>query len=637
MCTNFKMAFAICVIFICSAGIVSPSVSTVSDQNREVENHFQQYQFPQFMANDSFIPPRVDPVDTVVPPVVSSLDETSDMIWPMQGFDATHTGRSPYTTEKNYLQELWRYNTKSCFYGSPVIDNQGTIYFFSKDLYAIHSNGTLKWQYTPSGFGESSPAVDDNGMIYFGTAYSNSRFYALYPNGTCAWSIKTVNIKASPVISPDGTIIFPDTEAKKLVAMHPNGTKKWEFSTNHYIYSTPAVGLDGTVYVGSHDRYIYAIYPNGTLKWSYKTGGWVHGSPSIATDGTVYCGSGDGYLYAFNPDNGSIRWKLSIGSSWGSSTIGPDGILYIGVWQKQFYAIHPNGTILWSFDTSPGKVWGSTAALSADGTLYFATADYEWTGGLELFALWVNGTLKWRRPLKSEFSSPAIGADGTVYIGERRAVSDGRLRAFGYGPLRAQANGPYSGDDQTPIAFTGSVIGGLPPYSFHWDFGDGGTSSEQNPSYHYETVGRYTATFSIVDGEGNESMDTANVSVSYALPSVSIVKPVRGCTYFLNIEIPDKHPGYSPRIFGPIMVKVDAFQEPFGIDRVEFYVNGRLRHIDRVPPYQWAWITPFSGSHLLSVYAFDNSGNRSEWVGVHTFKFFSPQLIRLFLFLKYEL
>jgi outer membrane protein assembly factor BamB len=626
MCTNFKMAFAICVIFICSAGIVSPSVSTVSDQNREVENHFQQYHLPQFMANDSFIPPRVDPVDTVVPPVVSSLDETSDMIWPMQGFDATHTGRSPYTTEKNYLQELWRYNTASSFYGSPVIDSQGTIYFTSGGLYAIHSNGTLKWQYPSSGFTDPAPAVDDNGMIYFGTSRgTDDRFYAINPNGTRAWFITTRKIMASPVISPDGTIIFPDSHANKLVALHPNGTKKWEFPTNHIIYSTPAVGLDGTVYVGSHDRYIYAIHPNGTLKWSYKTGNWVHGSPSIATDGTVYCGSGDGYLYAFNPDNGSIRWKLAIGSSWGSSTIGPDGTLYIGVWQKQFYAIHPNGTILWSFDTSPGKVWGSTAALSADGTLYFATADYEWTGGLEFFALWVNGSLKWRRPLSCTFSSPAIGADGTVYIGEKRSAAAGCLRAFGYGILRAQANGPYSGDDQTPIAFTGSVIGGLPPYSFHWDFGDGGTSSEQNPSYHYETVGRYTATFSIVDGEGNESMDTANVSVSYALPSVSIVKPVRGGIYFMNIKLIQRYPEDGTYIFGPIVVKVDAFQEPFGIDRVEFYLDGELVATDTRPPYRWVWLAPsFSlrDSQTLAVYAFDNSGNRSKWVGFVVDKFF---------------
>ncbi|MFO7678046.1 MAG: PQQ-binding-like beta-propeller repeat protein, partial [Thermoplasmatota archaeon] len=282
----------LCIICASSAGMVSPGVSTGPDQRIAGEQTTPRYHLPQHIANDSFIPPRVDPVDTVVQPHVSSLDEPTDMIWPMQGFDATHTGRSPYTTEKNYLQELWRYSTATSFYGSPVIDNQGTIYFFSSDLYAIHGNGTVKWRFTPSGAANSAPAVDDNGMIYFGTAYSSSRFYALHPNGTQAWSFRITNIKASPVISPDGTIIFPDTEAKKLVAVHPNGTIKWEFSTNHYIYSTPAVGLDGTVYVGSHDRYIYAIHPNGTLKWSYKTGGWVHGSPSIADDGTVYCGSG---------------------------------------------------------------------------------------------------------------------------------------------------------------------------------------------------------------------------------------------------------------------------------------------------------------------------------------------------------
>jgi hypothetical protein len=38
-------------------------------------------------------------------------------------------------------------------------------------------------------------------------------------------------------------------------------------------------------------------------------------------------------------------------------------------------------------------------------------------------------------------------------------------------------------------------------------------------------------------------------------------------------------------IIGSIVVEVDAYQEPFGIDRVKFYINDRLRHVDREAPY----------------------------------------------------
>ena len=402
--------------------------------------------------------------------------------------------------------------------------------------------------------------------------------------------------------------------------MHPNGTKKWEFPTNHVIYSTPAVAYDGTVYVGSHDCYIYAVNPNGTLKWSFLTGAWVHGSPSIANDGTVYCGSDDGYLYALYPNNGSMKWRLAIGSSYASPTIGLDGTLYLGVWEKRFYAINQNGTVKWSFDTSPGKVWGSTAALSAEETLYFATADLEWSGGVEFISLWANGTVKWRRPFSSTFSSPAIGRNGTVYIGN--TDYHGQLRAFGYGLLQAEANGPYEGDDQTVINFTGSIIGGLPPYTFQWDFGDGGASSEQNPAHKYDSVGTYTATFTVKDSEGTENTDSANVTVTYALPSLTLIKPV-DAVYVMNLKVYSfPEPTYGAVVIGPIVVAFDAYQKQFGIDRVEFYLDGKLVVTDTRAPYRWVWITLAFGEHVVSAFAYDGSGNRSKEEGTSVLKFF---------------
>ncbi len=621
MRSKLQMLFVIYVIFVFTANLVSPVISLSSDQGIVFKESSNNLRLPQHLILEIILPP-ITYNESNINYLLSSIDGNTDTVWPMQGHDSTHSGRGIDSTERNFGQDLWMYPSQGNLYGSPVIDSQGTIYICAFNLYALNSNGTLKWFYPNKCTMQTAPAIGDNGTIYYGTSMgSDDRFYAFNPNGTFKWFIPTAKIMASPTISPDGTIIFPNSHANKLVALYPNGTKKWEFPTNHVIYSTPAVGSDGTVYVGSHDRYIYAVNPNGTLKWSFLTGAWVHGSPSIANDGTVYCGSDDGYLYALYPNNGSMKWRLAIGSSYASPTIGLDGTLYLGVWEKRFYAINPDGTVKWSFDTSPGKVWGSTAALSADGTLYFATADLEWSGGVEFISLWTNGTVKWRRPLSSTFSSPAIGRDGTVYIGN--TDYHGQLRAFGYGRLQAEANGPYKGDDQTPIKFTGSIIGGLPPYTFHWDFGDGGTSSEQNPSYRYTTIGTYTATFTIRDGEGNESSDAANVTITYALPSVTLVKPVLAI-YIMNIKVLPLSPDHfiGPYIIGPIIVKVDAYQEPFGIDRVEFYINDRLRHVDKETPYSWAWIIPTIRCVKLSVCAVDNSGNYSKFVETWPMKIF---------------
>jgi outer membrane protein assembly factor BamB len=613
------LAVGIVLLFLASS-VVSILVEgdrnqTQSEPCEKTINIFENdiYRLPEGYPNVSSVLESIEPTEYADgnQPIQSMSDDgEGDSPWPMQGHDAMHSGRGIDSTERNFGQDLWMYPSQGNLYGSPVIDSQGTIYICAFNLYALNSNGTLKWFYPNKCTMETAPAIGDDGTIYYGTSRGvDDRFYAFNSNGTFKWFIPTSEIMASPVINPGGTIIFPNSHANKLVALYPNGTKKWEFPTNHVIYSTPAVGPDGTVYVGSHDGYIYAVNPNGSLKWSFLTGAWVHGSPSIASDGTVYCGSDDGYLYALYPNNGSMKWRLAIGACYASPTISLDGTLYLGVWEKRFYAINPDGTVKWSFDTSPGKVWGSTAALSADGTLYFATADLEWSGGVELIALWTNGTVKWRRPLSSTFSSPAIGRDGTVYIGN--TDYHGQLRAFGYGLLQAEANGPYNGDDQTPINFTGSIIGGLPPYTFHWNFGDGGTSNEQNPSYRYTTIGTYTATFTIRDSEGNESSDTANITVTYALPSITMTKPIKDAIYFMNIKIRDLLPHYGTKVIGPIMVKVDAYQEPFGIDRVEFYLDDKLVSTDTQSPYRWAWVNLSFGEHKIHVYAYDTSGNQS--------------------------
>jgi outer membrane protein assembly factor BamB len=289
----------------------------------------------------------------------------------------------------------------------------------------------------PGSIEHCCPAIDENGIIYIGTihdAANGNHLYAFYPNGTIRWKFYTGgDISSSPVIGEDGTIYFGHGGGPNdghINAVYPNGTLRWRFNASHAIYSSPAIGLDGTIYCGSHDTYIYALYPDdGTLKWKFKTGNWVHGSPTIADDGTIYIGSDDMYLYALYP-NGTLRWKTKIGEIFGSVALDKDGTIYAGVWEKRFYALYPNGTVNWSFDLGNSKIWGSSPALSDDGTIYFGTCDLEWTGGIDLIALNTDSTLKWRNRLDTVFSSPAIAEDGIVYIGSCGG-DEGYLNAFG--------------------------------------------------------------------------------------------------------------------------------------------------------------------------------------------------------------
>lgn len=78
----------------------------------------------------------------------------------------------------------------------------------------------------------------------------------------------------------------------------------------------------------------------------------------------------------------------------------------------------------------------------------------------------------------------------------------------------AYANGPYFGKVNKDIQFYGSASGGNPPYSWYWDFGDGSTSDLQNPIHQYPSRGRYTATLTATDYDGDTTDDKAYVIIA---------------------------------------------------------------------------------------------------------------------------
>jgi len=66
----------------------------------------------------------------------------------------------------------------------------------------------------------------------------------------------------------------------------------------------------------------------------------------------------------------------------------------------------------------------------------------------------------------------------------------------------------------TAIQFTDTTTGGSPPYTYDWDFGDGiGTSTLQNPSYHYADAGTYNVTLMVTDINGLPDTTTGQVTV----------------------------------------------------------------------------------------------------------------------------
>jgi len=281
--------------------------------------------------------------------------------------------------------------------------------------------GVEKWRITLSGDVWGGPVIDAEGNIYMGTW---GRLYAFYPNGTIKWFREPLGIESTPVIGDDGIIyVGLAYTSPRLIAFYPNGTVKWQYGTGDGIFSSPVIGADGTIYFGHDhgwDGYIIALYSNGTLRWQYHAGGVVHSSPALGENGTVYCGSHDGNLYALYPTNGTLKWAFHTGG-WVARgpAIADDGTIYCDSWDGYLYALYPNGTLRWK---TGGYLAGTTPVIGADGTIY--------VGNEQLTAIYPeNGSVKWSCALGPDRtirgSSPAISADGTIYFGTWIDTSSG--------------------------------------------------------------------------------------------------------------------------------------------------------------------------------------------------------------------
>jgi hypothetical protein len=84
-------------------------------------------------------------------------------------------------------------------------------------------------------------------------------------------------------------------------------------------------------------------------------------------------------------------------------------------------------------------------------------------------------------------------------------------------PLKAEAGGPYYGYVGENVLFTGTATGGKSPYTYNWDLDndseyDDATGSTATKSW--ETSGTYVIKLEVVDDNGKNDTDTAQVTVN---------------------------------------------------------------------------------------------------------------------------
>ncbi len=99
-------------------------------------------------------------------------------------------------------------------------------------------------------------------------------------------------------------------------------------------------------------------------------------------------------------------------------------------------------------------------------------------------------------------------------------------------PVANFVGSPTSGNTPLTVSFTDQSTNS--PNSWNWDFGDGGTSTAQNPNHTYNTAGTYTVTLSVSNPCGSDQL----VRTSYI--TVTDGGPVTGEGFILS-----KNPDFS--------------------------------------------------------------------------------------------
>jgi len=101
-------------------------------------------------------------------------------------------------------------------------------------------------------------------------------------------------------------------------------------------------------------------------------------------------------------------------------------------------------------------------------------------------------------------------------------------------PIAAPLVADFDSDDvclsDGTVSFTDQTTGGEMPYTYAWDFGDGGSSTSQNPSHTYTAAGSFDVTLTVTDAQDPPVQDSQTYTVHvWASPVASFTaSPMSG-------------------------------------------------------------------------------------------------------------
>jgi outer membrane protein assembly factor BamB len=313
-------------------------------------------------------------------------------------------------------------------------DQQGNIYVTDGDrglIQVLDTQGHLLWELGEGQLDDPwGVAVDEEGRVFVADS-GNHRLVVFAPAEEIPPPVPTSTPEAPPTSRVSATPLLPpiggpppwpmyggDAQhtGRSLAEGPAEPSLKWMFRVG-ILANSPALGTDGSVYFGSLDGNLYALDADGTEAWRAPFG-QISGVPAIGAEGTIYAGVAspvEEMFYAFNRD-GSLGWGYHIESHIveGSAIVGPDGTIYLAASNPQtaggaVIALNLDGGEKWRYEV--GSRIPFSPALGHDGTVYVGARNGN------LYALNPDGTRKWQKSVGTVRTSPAVGPEGVIYLG----------------------------------------------------------------------------------------------------------------------------------------------------------------------------------------------------------------------------
>lgn len=153
------------------------------------------------------------------------------------------------------------------------------------------SDGVPLWSYPASA--QVGPAgVGPDGAIVFGD--DSNRMYALNSDGTLRWQkIVSSQVRAAPGFGLSGEVYIGSNNNNLYAFNLSSGAFLWQFASNLWVHTPVSVDAIGRIYFHNKSGMLYCLAPNGSLLWNRQVGNEARGGIAIGQNSTLFVGYAD--------------------------------------------------------------------------------------------------------------------------------------------------------------------------------------------------------------------------------------------------------------------------------------------------------------------------------------------------------